>query len=332
MYRVLGGEDELCNFEKIRDFGQPDLEDCQEGSGNGAQAGKGCTSRTDYVRYALLQGLREEQRIGVNPYAFGFIGSTDTHMAMPGAVSEFDRPYKYGLPAQQMLTIGERRRSVAFQSPGGLAGVWAEENTRDAIFDALKRRETFATSGPRIAPRFFGGWDIPENICDNHAMAAAGYRAGVPMGSVLPAARDNKAAPSFVVSAAADPGTAAAPGHLLQRLQVIKGWLGKDGEFHQQVIDIAGDADNGADVDLATCTPRGNGFANLCSVWQDTEFDPSQDAVYYARVVENPSCRWSTRVCLSLPENERPDGCSSDRVPKAIQERAWTAPIWYGGS
>ena len=330
MYRVLGGEDELCNFEKIRDFGQPELQDCQEDSGSGAQAGKGCTSRTDYVRYALLEGLREQQRLGVNPYAFGFIGSTDTHTATPGAVSEFDRPYKYGLPVQDMLTIGDRPRSVAFQNPGGLAGVWAEENTRDAIFDALRRRETFATSGPRIAPRFFGGWDMPQDICDNPELAAEGYRAGVPMGSVLPTATDKKAVPVFVVSAAADPGNADAPGHLLQRLQLIKGWVGENGEFHQQVIDIAGDANNGADVDLASCAPRGTGFHSLCSVWQDPAFDPEQDAVYYARVVENPSCRWSTRMCLSLPEDKRPDACSSDRIPKTIQERAWTAPIWYG--
>jgi len=330
MYKILGGEDELCNFEKIRDFGQPDLEDCEEGSGSGAQAGKGCTSRTDYVRYALLEGLREKQRIGINPYTFGFIGSTDTHAATPGAVSEFDRPYKYGHTVEEMLTVGELRRSVAYQSPGGLAGVWAEENSRDAIFDALKRRETFATSGPRIAPRFFGGWDIPENICDNRALAAEGYRTGVAMGGVLPAAADGKAAPAFVVSAAADPGTADAPGNLLQRLQVIKGWLGEDGEFHQQVIDIAGDSNNGADVDLSTCAPRGTGYASLCSVWRDPEFDPGRDAVYYARVVENPSCRWSTRMCLSLPENERPDGCVSERLPKTVQERAWTAPIWYG--
>jgi len=140
---------------------------------------------------------------------------------------------------------------------------------------------------------------------------------------------DNRALAVFV-SAAADPGTADAPGNLLQRLQVIKGWLGEDGEFHQQVIDIAGDPNNGADVDLSTCAPRGTGYASLCSVWSDPEFDPGRDAVYYARVVENPSCRWSTRMCLSLPENERPDGCVSERLPKTIQERAWTAPIWYG--
>ena len=108
--------------------------------------------------------------------------------------------------------------------------------------------------------------------------------------------------------------------------------MGENDDFHQRVIDIAGDAGNSADVDLASCAPVGDGFANLCAVWQDPEFDPDQDAVYYARVVENPSCRWSARMCLSLPEDARPDGCSNDRLPKTIQERAWTAPIWYGAS
>lgn len=332
MYRVLGGEDELCDFEKIRDFGLPQLQDCEEGSGNGAQAGKGCTSRTDYVRYALIQGLSEKQRIGVNPYEFGFIGSTDTHMSAPGSVSEYDQAYGYGLPVQRMLTIGEIPRAPAFTNPGGLAGVWAEENTRDSIFDALKRRETFATSGPRIAPRFFGGWDIPENICDSNNVAVEGYRSGIPMGSVMPKLPDEQATPSFLVTAVADPGTPEAPGHKLQRLQVIKGWLGENGDFHQQVIDVAGDGDNGASVDLRTCAPQGKGFANLCAVWEDTAFNPEQDAVYYARAVENPSCRWTARMCLSLPENERPDACSSEHLPKTIQERAWTAPIWFGAN
>lgn len=332
MYKILGGEDELCNFEKIRDLGRSTPEDCNEGSGAGAQAGKGCTSRTDYVRYALLEGLSEKQRIGENPYEFGFIGSTDTHMSAAGGVSEYGPAYGYGITDQEMLTIGDKPRSAAFYSPGGLAGVWAEENTRDSIFDAFKRRETFATSGPRIKPRFFGGWDIADTICESPNIAAEGYRTGVSMGSVLPARDNAQASPSFVVSASADPGTATAPGNLLQRLQVIKGWLGEDGAFHQQVVDIAGNANNGADVDLASCAPQGTGFANLCGVWKDPAFDATQDAVYYARVIENPSCRWTTRVCLSLPENERPEGCTTERLPKTIQERAWTAPIWFGAN
>ena len=332
MYGVMGGEDELCDFEKIRDFGQPELEDCQEKQGKGAQAGKGCTSRNDYVRYALIDGLREKQRIGANPYQFGFIGSTDAHTSAPGAVSEYEQPYKYGTTITQALTVNERPRAVAFQNPGGLAGVWAEENTRDAIFDALKRRETFATSGPRIAPRFFGGWALPKNLCDSPEFVKEAYRAGVPMGGVMPADHGETGAPRFAVAASADPGTAEAPGHLLQRLQIIKGWVGDGGTFHQSVIDVAGNADNGASVDPLSCAATGEGFATLCGVWEDPDFDPAQDAVYYARAIENPSCRWSTRLCLSLPEGDRPDGCDNERIPKVIQERAWTAPIWYEAS
>ena len=281
------------------------------------------------MRYALIDGLREKERLGINPYQFGFIGSTDSHTAAPGAVNEYEQPYKYGTTEDQTLTVGDRPRAVAFQNPGGLAGVWAEQNTRDAIFDALIRRETFATSGPRIAPRFFGGWHIPKDICNTPNFAKAGYQHGVPMGGVLNTKPETDARPRFVVAASADVGTNSAPGHLLQRIQIIKGWVGEDGSFHQAVIEVAGNADNGATVDPLSCVSQGDGFVTLCEVWEDPEFDPQQDAVYYARAVENPSCRWSARVCLSLLEDERPDGCAHPRIPKVIQERAWTAPIWF---
>ena len=329
MYNVIGVEDELCNFEKVRDLGRQELVDCKEGAGWRAQKGKGCISTVDYVRYALLEGLREEQRIGVNPYSFGFIGSTDNHMSTPGAVTEYDVPYKFGLTPAALLSVGEKTRGPGFWNPGGLAGVWAEENNRDSIFDALKRREAFATSGPRIVPRLFAAWELPAGMCESTDFAKQGYQAGVPMGGVLGAAPAGSSAPVFAVSAQSDPGTAEQPGGLLQRLQIIKGWVGEGGEFHQQVHDVAGDANNGADVDLASCTLRGPGATNLCGVWRDPDFNASQDAVYYARIVENPSCRWSARLCLSLPENERPDGCLTDQLPSTIQERAWTSPIWY---
>lgn len=329
MYGVVGGPDELCNFEKVRDMGGQDFEDCEEEAGSGAQAGRGCSSRTDFARYALLEGLREEDRIGVNPYPFGFIGSTDTHMATPGAVGEFDVPYKFGTPTEVLVTIGENRRGPAFWNPGGLAGVWAEENTRDSIFDALKRRETFSTSGPRIVPRLFGGWNLAPDFCQHATLAQAGYAAGVPMGARLPARIGTEGGPTFVAAALADPGTPAWPGGLLQRIQIVKGWVDSEGLFHQEVHDIAGSVENGASVDLATCETTGPGATSLCGVWADPNFDPTTDAVYYARVVENPSCRWSTRLCLSLAEKDRPDGCTSDQLPKLIQERAWTSPIWY---
>ena len=328
MYGVVGEPDELCDFEKIRDMnGRQEFEDCEDGADWGAQAGRGCQSRTDFVRYALLEGLREGDRIGENPYEFGFIGSTDNHMATPGQVTEYDVPFKFGATKKALLTIGEAKRAPAYQNPGGLAAVWAEENTRDSIFDALLRRESFSTSGPRIAPRFFGGWGLDPGMCDDPDFAKTGYATGVPMGARLPAKPDALRGPSFAVSALADPGTPDHPGGLLQRIQIVKGWVDAGGLFHQEVHDVAGNPNNGADVNLETCQPRGKGARSLCAVWADTHFDPDVDAVYYARVVENPSCRWSTWQCLSMPEAKRPNGC--EQLPKTIQERAWTSPIWY---
>ncbi len=329
MFDVLGAPDELCGFEKIRDLGRQKFEDCGEGAGAGAQRGAGCSSRTDFVRYALLEGARERSRIGVNPFAFGFIGSTDNHMSTPGGVSEYEVPFKFGATSEQLLSIDDQKRARAFWNPGGLAGVWAEENTRDSIFDALKRRESFATSGPRIVPRFFGGWTMNAGICGERAFAKAGYATGVPMGSELPSRPGDVAAPAFAVSAMADPGTPERPGALLQRIQIVKGWIDDDGRFRQEVHDVAGSADGEASVDLATCTPKGPGKSTLCGFWRDESFDTSRDTVYYARIVENPSCRWSTRLCNAMPAGERPDGCTTDQLPKTIQERAWTSPIWY---
>jgi hypothetical protein len=214
-------------------------------------------------------------------------------------------------------------------SPGGLAGVWAEENSRDALFDAMKRRETFGTSGTRLSARFFGGWSLPEDLCQRSDLVAQGYAHGVPMGASLPARPpESAAAPSFVVSALRDPGTDERPGGLLQRAQVIKGWVDEAGRFNQAVYDVAG-GENGANVDLDSCTPRGPGASSLCTVWHDPDFDPASSAVYYLRVLENPSCRWSQHECIGLPEGERPGSCEDPAIPKLIQERLWSSPIWY---
>jgi hypothetical protein len=323
MYGVVGGPDELCDFEKIRDLPGHPLEDCEEGAGWGAQRDRGCVSRLDYVRYALIEGLREAERIGVNPYLFGFIGSTDTHLGNPGAVAETEFVGKFGATPSELLTIGEKPRPSAFGSAGGLAGVWAEENTRDAIFDALARREAFATSGTRIAPRFFAGWDLPEDLCERGDLVAEGYAGGVPMGASLPDRPRADAKLRFAVQAQRDP-----EGASLERLQIVKAWYGADGNFHQAVHDVARVAP-GASVDMETCAPRGPGADALCATWSDPDFDPSRAAVYYARVVENPSCRWTTWQCLALPPEGRPDACSDPRVPRTLQERAWTSPIWF---
>jgi hypothetical protein len=325
LYGVVGGPDELCNFEKIRDLPGAPLEDCEEGTGSGAQRAEGCVSRLDYVRYALIEGLREAERIGVNPYTFGFIGSTDTHLGNPGAVSEREPLGTFAASTREQLTIGEQRRPSAFRSAGGLAGVWAEENSRDAIFDALARREAFATSGTRIAPRLFAGWDLPEDLCARDDLVAQGYAGGVPMGGTISTRPAGGAALRFVTQARRDP-----EGAPLQRIQIIKAWHGSDGAFHQAVHDVAR-VSPGASVDPETCALRGEGADTLCASWIDPDFDPERAAVYYARVVENPSCRWTTWKCLSLPVEERPDGCTDPRVPRTVQERSWTSPIWFTG-
>ncbi|MGH0037931.1 MAG: DUF3604 domain-containing protein [Myxococcota bacterium] len=320
---VVGGPDELCDFEKIRDLPGEPLEDCGEGTGAGAQKDRGCTSRLDYVRYALVEGLREAERIGVNPYVFGFVGGTDTHLANPGAVAEAGAVVVHADTTRDLLTIGKRPKPAPFRSAGGLAGVWAEENSRDAIFDALERRETFATSGTRIVPRLFAGWDLPEDLCSRSDLVGRADAGGVPMGGVLPARPAPDAPLRFVARADRDPR-----GAPLQRIQIVKAWHGGDGAFHQAVHDIVRVAP-GASVDVESCALRGEGAESLCATWVDPDFDPGQAAVYYARIVENPSCRWTTWACLRMAEEGLPEACTDPRVPPTIQERAWTSPIWY---
>ena len=317
MWKVLGS-DEDCDFEKFRALDE--VPDCKDGKGWGALGGKGCRSRLDFARYALIEGLREADRIGVNPYPFGMIAATDIHTGTPGATDEW------------ALETTRKQPPTLTSNLGGLAAVWAEENTRESLFDALQRREVYGTSGPRMSVRFFGGWDFPSDLCQSDKLVATAYAEGVPMGGDLPprpAHADAAAGPAFVVSALRDPGTTAHPGSLLQRVQIIKGWSDPDGTFHQEVVDVAGNKNNGADVDLATCEPRGKGAEQLCGVWRDPNFDASKRAVYYARVFENPSCRFSVYLCNEAPADARPEVCDDERIPKVIQERAWTSPIWW---
>jgi hypothetical protein len=286
----------------------------------GALGGKGCSSRLDYARYALIEGLREADRIGVNPYEFGLIGATDIHSGTPGPTEEWE------------TTTFDARVPGPGYNLGGLAAVWAEENSREAIFQALRRREVYATSGPRMTVRLFAGWDYPENLCDAADLVALGYAGGVPMGSELPpqvTSSEGGKAPVFVVSAMQDAGTAEHPGNLLQRVQIVKGWSDPDGTFHQEITDVVGKRDNGASVDTATCQTSGPGEHQLCTVWRDPTFDPNQRAVYYARVFENPSCRFSTRICNAADPGSKPAGCTDPSLPTTIQDRAWTSPIWY---
>ncbi|MEE3328345.1 MAG: DUF3604 domain-containing protein [Myxococcota bacterium] len=335
---IGGGPDEACGFEKfenirhVDDEGrseEPDLcwdfmADTLPKLGPGA-----CMNHSNYVRYVLTEGLAEEERLGVNPFKLGIMASTDTHNAMAGGVSEKGWPGHLGLaddtPEKRLAEKAGTMAGMAY-NPGGLVGVWAEENSRSSIFGALKRREVFGTSGPRIQTRLFGGWDYPDDLCAAQDRLEIADRTGVPMGADLPPATAGDG-PVFVALALADPGTAKAPGQDLQRIQIIKGWV-EAGELHQRVFDVAGE-ENGAGVDPKTCESRGQGARELCGVFRDPDFDPATGAVYYARVLENPSCRHSAHECARLAPENRPSGCEHRVMEEIQQERAWTSPIWY---
>ena len=324
---VAGGADEWCAFEKLPydRFGAKfaswavDVEPLRpEGT----------------VRWALAEGLRLEQQLGHNPFRFGMLASTDSHLGTPGLAAEDEHPGHGGAGAAASTALPPGLPDDLEMSPGGLAVLWAEENSRDSLFDAMLRREAYGTSGTRPVVRFFGGWSYPEDLCASPDFVRQGYAAGVPMGGELPERRGADA-PTFAVSALMDAGSPDAPGTPLQRIQIVKGWV-EDGQTREQVFDVAG-GDNGADVDLATCEPRGEGAASLCSVWSDPGFDPTRPAFYYVRVLENPTCRWSQRLCIAAGVDcadaasvgEGFEGCCSDAHRPRIQERAWTSPIWY---
>jgi len=327
---VPGDPDPLCDFEKKR----PAAEDCGDDIGLGGVMDLGCVSRWEFVRNALLVGLQEEERLGVNPYKLGIMASTDTHNVSPGGVAE--DLYIGHLSLDDDTPEKRLGPSGINNNPGGLTAVWALENARDALFEAFRRRETYATSGPRISVRFFGGWGYPDSMCGDLRFASVGYERGVPMGGDLPPRPAGAQRPTFAIRAEMEPDYVREPAHdqiegvPLQRLQLIKGWLDAGGEPQLQVFDIAGDIDNGASADPVTCQTEGKEFETLCTVFTDTEFDPAQRAFYYVRVLQNPTCRWSTWECNRLPASERPAACSDPAIPKTIQERAWTSPIWYG--
>lgn len=332
-----------------------------------------------YVRETLKNGLRYEAATGINPFQLGFVGGLDNHNGTPGQSEEIDYSRVGAHGIQSFATSSEilnEKNFLGFETNGGaLTVAWAEENSRDSIFTALKNRETYATSGTRPVVRFFGGFDVPADICQQGDFAARGYAGGVPMGGCLQrgeggdGCKAGSVAPTFAVSAMMDPGWPGHPGTMLQRVQIIKGWLDAAGETHEAVFDIAGSADNGAGVDLKTCATTGSGEATLCGVWTDPDFDPAEHAFYYARVLENPSCRWNQYYCNARnidcaqplgtctstdPEingrgcntsSECGDGgictpplsytqfeynqCCGDIMPKTVQQRAWTSPIWY---
>jgi len=313
-----GVTDEGCTFEKAPN--------AMGFNGSGL-------SSIDYARGALKEGLLFEERTGTNPLAFGHIGSTDTHLGTPGLVAERGHPGHGGAgkPGNTVLEV-PGLPDIPELNPGGLAVVWAEENSRDAIFAAMQRRETYATSGTRPALRLFAGWDFPASVCERDDVAAAGYAGGVPMGGVLSPRPSGGAAPTLLVTAARDPHE---NGGDLERIEIVKGWV-EGGEAREAVFTVAG-GDRPTEVDLATCLPTGQAYKTLCSVWRDPDFAPEQRAFYYARLREALSCRWTQWACVDAGvscQDDEPDvpgyePCCEETVARTIQERAWSSPVWY---
>jgi len=289
----------------------------------------------EYARQALLNGLMLERKFGTNPYKFGLIGSTDSHTALSAVEEEnFFGKATNAEPSRNRMNhpftetpngVFEGYQLVA----SGYTGVWAEENTRKSIWDAMARKEVYATTGPRITVRFFGGWGYTAEDLNSRAPAFRGYEKGVPMGGDL-RKRDTDGAPTFMVYALRD-----AIGANLDRIQIVKGWLDRKGKTHEKVYDVAWSAgrEMGADgklppvgntVDVASANWTNTiGASELGTVWTDPDFDPEQSAFYYARVLEIPTPRWvvydAFRYGIGIPEG----------AETTHQERAYTSPIWY---
>jgi hypothetical protein len=295
----------------------------------------------EYAREALKNGLKLEQQLGDNPYQFGMVGSTDSHTGLSTA----DENYFFGKfiheePVAKRMHTGMVNRPSANgwstweMSSSGYAAVWARENTREAIWDAMQRREVYATTGPRMTVRFFGGWTFNETDASFQNLASSGYAHGVPMGGTLRPVND-MTAPKFLVGAIKDPFS----GHL-DRIQVVKGWLDAAGETHEKIFNVAWSdqevrkmaADGrlppvGNTVNVAEATWSNTiGDAELVALWQDPEFNPSQPAVYYVRVLEIPTPRWTAYDARYFGDQPAPV------TRMTLSERAYTSPIWYSPS
>ena len=290
----------------------------------------------EYARSALKNGLLLEQKLGINPYKFGMIGSTDSHTALTTADEDnyFGKTSAHEPNPERMTHAFAKGPSGMFMGwqmvASGYTAVWATQNTRAALWDAMERRETYATTGPRMLVRFFGGWDFEARDAHNRMPARIGYANGVPMGGDLSAAPQGKS-PSFLVGALKDP-----IGANFDRIQIIKGWLDQDGKTQERVYDVAVSGGRAIEADGRCRTPVGNtvdvanatwtntiGAGELITVWQDPDFDPSLPALYYARVLEIPTPRWTAYDAkyfkVKVPKE----------VPMTTQERAYTSPIWY---
>lgn len=314
--------DEDCAFEQI-------WASCEA-----VEPGVACQPRGTTVREGLGLGLKARREMGLNPFKLGIVASTDFHNANAGETEEGDLHGQKGngddTLEKRLVPVVEGFDGNLRRSPGGLAGVWAEENTRASIFAAMKRRETFGTSGSRIRIRMFAGYGLDASLLADPGLWERAYAIAVPMGADLPPASAGMA-PKLLVWAARDEESAP-----LARLQVIKSWVGADGAIGERVVDVAcsGGAlpidgacpDNGAGVDLSDCSRTIDAGADeLKALWEDPDFDPSADAVYYARAIENPTCRWSS--IQALADGRKPPAMG--RISPIIRERAWSSPIWF---
>jgi len=290
----------------------------------------------EYARSALKMGLKLEKKFGTNPYKFGMIGSTDSHTGLATAQEDnFFGKHSGGEPNKErylhpMAKVAKGEYKGYAPAASGYAAVWAVENTRASIFDAMQRKETYATTGSRMLVRFFGGWDFDKKDANSRQPARAGYAKGVPMGADLPAQPEGTKAPSFLVAARKD----ALSGNL-DRIQIIKGWMDKKGKLHEKVYDVVWSDDRKPDangklpsvgntVDVANATWTNTiGVPELITVWTDPDFDATQSAFYYTRVIEIPTPRWtayeSKYYKITMPK----------AVPMTTTERAYTSPIWY---
>jgi hypothetical protein len=320
---ILSPTDEFADFAPFKHM--IDSESLK--SGAEAQPAPG-----DFARAALGRGLQIEAKVGANPYKFGMIGSTDSHTGMASAEeNNFHGKTAFdSTPANEFNTFLGIKGFGADMSAAGLAGVWAEANNRDALFEAFQRKEVYASTGPRIRVRFFGGWSFADDDAAKKNIAQIGYDSGVPMGGDLTQAPEGKA-PRFLIYAIKGPR-----GANLDRVQVVKGWLREDGKTEEKVYNVAWSDDRRLDAD-GSLTPVGStvdlttgrytneiGDAQLSVVWQDPDFDPATRAFYYLRVLEIPTPRHTLYDAIALRMDPKETG-----HPSTIQERAYSSPIWY---
>lgn len=322
---LLSPDDEFADYETW-DLGNLDM----------TEAKTDAMLPGDYLRSGLKRGLEFEQQLSVNPYKVGQIGSTDSHTSLPAVEEEnFFGKHSGVEPSPERaahVTLGGAEGTIyGWQmASSGYAAVWATENAREALFDAMERKETYATTGSRMLVRFFGGWDFTAEDAQNRLPAGVGYAKGVPMGGDLRSAPAGKS-PTFLVAALKD----AMSGNL-DRIQIVKGWVGDNGNAQERIYDVAVSDGRTIDADGRCKTPVGNtvdvanatwtntiGDPELIAVWTDPDFDPAQRAFYYARVIEIPTPRWTAyeaqRFGIEMPEG----------TTMTTQERAYTSPIWY---